>query len=98
MYHVPMLKLAAWNIRGMNDPLKQKELSTLVRVHSLNVVCILETRVRNHNRVRIFNSILPGWDLHHNCMRHLVGFGCAGTQGLLKLLIFYAMIKLFCVT
>ena len=46
--------------------LKQTELSTSVRVHSLNVVCILETRVRIHNRVRIFNSILPGWELHHN--------------------------------
>ena len=60
-----MIKLAAWNIRGMNDPLKQKELSTFVRVHSLSVVCILVTRVRIHNKVRIFNSILPGWELHH---------------------------------
>ena len=61
-----MIKLAAWNTRGMNDPLKHRELSTLVKVHSLNVVCILETRVRIHNRVRIFNSILPGWEMHHN--------------------------------
>ena len=61
-----MIKLASWNIRGMNDPLKQKELRSLVRDHSLNVVCILETRVRRHNSVRIFNSILPGWELHHN--------------------------------
>ena len=66
MYLVPMIKLVAWNTRGINDPLKQKELSMLVRVHSLSVLCIPETRVRNHNRVRIFNSILPGWDLHHN--------------------------------
>ena len=61
-----MIKLAARNIRGMNDSLKQKELSTLVRAHSLSVVCILETRVRIHNRIRIFNSILPGWEMHHN--------------------------------
>ena len=38
MFLVPMIKLAAWNIRGMNDPLKQKELSTFVRVNSLSVV------------------------------------------------------------
>ena len=50
----------------MNDSLKQKELSMLVRAHSLSVVCILETRVRIHNRVRNFNSILPGWEMHHN--------------------------------
>ena len=38
----------------------------ILRVDSLSVVCILETRVRIHNRVRIFNSTLPGWELHHN--------------------------------
>ena len=41
-------------------------LSTLVRVHSLSVVCILKTRVRINNRVRNLNSILLGWELHHN--------------------------------
>ena len=61
-----MIKLVAWNIRGLNDPLMQKELSTFVRVHSLSVVCILEARVRNSNKDIIFNSILPGWGLLHN--------------------------------
>ena len=68
-----MIKLAAWNIRRLNDPLKQKELSTFVRVHCLSVVYILETRVRNQNRDRIFNSILPGWSLHHNYEHALLG-------------------------
>ena len=68
-----MIKLASWNIRGMNDPLKQKELRSLVRDHSLSVVCILETRVRSHNSVRIFNSILPGWELHHNYEHSKIG-------------------------
>ena len=58
-----MIKLATWNIRGLNDPLNKKELSMFFRVHPLSVVCILETRVRNSNKDRIFNAILPGWGL-----------------------------------
>ena len=61
-----MIKLAAWNIRGLNDSLKQKEMSAFVRVHYLSVVCILETRVRASNKDKIFTSILPGWGLLHN--------------------------------
>ena len=68
-----MIKLVAWNIRGLNDPLKQKELSVFVRVHSLSVVCILETRVRNSNKDRIFTSILPGWGWLHNYDHALLG-------------------------
>ena len=61
-----MIKIAAWNIRGLNDPLKQKELSTFVWVHSFSVVVIMETHVRSSNKDRIFNSILHGWGLLHN--------------------------------
>ena len=68
-----MIKLAAWNIRGLNDPLKEKELSAFVRVHFLSVVCILETRVRTSNTDIIFSSILPGWGLLHNYDHALLG-------------------------
>ena len=68
-----MIKIAAWNIRGLNDPLKKKELSTFVRVHSLSVICILETRVRNSNKDKIFTSILSGRGLLHNYEHALLG-------------------------
>ena len=41
--------------------------------HSLSVVCILETRVRNSNKDRIFTSILPDWGLLHNYDHALLG-------------------------
>ena len=68
-----MIKLTAWNIRGLNDPLKQKELKSFVRVHSLSVVCLLETRIRESNKDRIFTSIFPGWNLLHNYDHALLG-------------------------
>ena len=68
-----MIKLAAWNIRGLNDPLKQTELKSFVRVHSLSVVCLLETRIRESNKDRIFTSIFPGWNLLHNYDHALLG-------------------------
>ena len=99
MYPVPMIKLATWNIRGMNDSLKQKELSTLVRARSLSVVCILETRVRIHNRVRIFNSILPGWEMHHNYEHAALGrIWVCWNPRVVKMVDICVMIKLFCVT
>ena len=68
-----MIKLAAWNIRGLNDPLKKKEIRSFVRVHSISVVCILETRVKSSNMDRICASILPGWGLIHNYDHALLG-------------------------
>ena len=68
-----MVKFASWNIRGLNDPLKQKEVRSFVEFHVLDFVCILETRVRASNKDRIFNSILPGWKLFHNYYHALLG-------------------------
>ena len=68
-----MIKLAAWNIRGLNDPLKQKEMGTFFRVHSLSVVGILETRVSASNKDKIFTSIFSGWGLLHNYDHALLG-------------------------
>ena len=41
--------------------------------HELDLVCILETRVRFSNKDRIFNSILPGWSFFHNYDQALLG-------------------------
>ena len=68
-----MVKFASWNIRGLNDPLKQKEVHSFLESHALDFVCILETRVRPSKKDRIFNSILPGWRLFHNYDHALLG-------------------------
>ena len=61
-----MVKFASWNIRGLNDPLKQREVRSFVKFHALDFICLLETRVRTPNRDRIFSSLFSGWRLFHN--------------------------------
>ena len=68
-----MAKFATWNIRGLNDPLKQKEVRSVVISNDLDFVCILETWVRVSNKDRIFNSLLLGWRLFHNYDHALLG-------------------------
>ena len=68
-----MVKFASWNIRGLNDPLKQIEVRSFVKSHALDFVCILETRVRVSNKDRIFSSIFPGWKLFHNYDHAVLG-------------------------
>ena len=73
MYVFPMVKFSSWNIRGLNDPLKQKEVRFFVESQALDFVCILETRVRAPNKDRIFTTIFPGWRMFHNYDHGLLG-------------------------
>ena len=68
-----MVKFSTLNIRGLNDPLRPKEVRSFVVSHDLDFVCILETRVRASNKDRIFNSLLPGWRPLHNYDHALLG-------------------------
>ena len=68
-----MVKFASWNIRGLNDPLKQKEVRSFVESHDLDFACILETRVRVSNKDRILNSLFLGWRPFHNYDHALLG-------------------------
>ena len=68
-----MVKFATWNIRGLNGPLKQKEVRSFVMSNDLDFVCMLETWVRVSNKDRIFNALLPGWRLFHNYDHALLG-------------------------
>ena len=68
-----MVKFTSWNIRGLNDPLKQREVRSFVKSQALEFICLVETRVRASNRDRIFSSLLPGWRLFHNYEHALLG-------------------------
>ena len=68
-----MVKFASWNIRGLNDPLKQREVSSFVKSQALEFICLVETWVRAPNRDRIFSSVFPGWKLFHNYEHALLG-------------------------
>jgi hypothetical protein len=41
---------ACWNIRGLNDPLKQGEVRKLISEHHVSLCGLVETRVKECNK------------------------------------------------
>ena len=90
-----MVKFASWNIRGLNDPLKQREVRSFVKFHALDFICLLETRVRAPNRDRIFSSLFPGGDFSITMsMLSLVESGFVETLRRSALILFIPWTKL----
>lgn len=67
------MKFISWNVRGLNNPLKQKEISKMVVRLKLSIICLVETRVQQENSKKIVDSMLPGWNFFHNYSKHLLG-------------------------
>lgn len=53
-------------MRGLNDPLKQKEVKQLVRKYNLSLIGLLEHKIKEPNSNRILNSMLPNWSFANN--------------------------------
>ena len=67
--------IASWNIRGLNDPKKQKEIVNFCRDCRISLLCISETKVKPPNVQRIWTHILPTWRLEaHQSGRLWVGW------------------------
>ncbi|XP_050238208.1 uncharacterized protein LOC126687695 [Mercurialis annua] len=61
------MKYATWNIRGLNEPLKQAEVKRLLAKNNIDLAGIIETRVRFANRDKVWRKMnLQGWDKIHN--------------------------------
>ena len=54
------------HIRGLNDPLKQKEVVGRVRELKINLVCLIETRVKENKMNAIISRHFQGWQMVHN--------------------------------
>lgn len=62
-----MIKLGAWNIRGLNDLLKQKEVRSLILVNNFSLMGVVETKVRFENLQSTISHYFPmGWSSVHN--------------------------------
>ena len=53
--------LASWNVRGVNEPHKQKEVSSLIRKHSISLLGLNETRTQSSKHLSIIHAICPSW-------------------------------------
>lgn len=59
-----MIKWCSWNVRGLNDPVKRRAMGDFLRLASVEVCCLLETRVRNAN----FSSLLARFGAKWRCV------------------------------
>jgi exonuclease III len=62
-----------WNIRGLNHPSKQKEVKSMIQRHNISLVCLIETKVQEHNADRVKSCIVPEWDYVANYNCHFLG-------------------------
>ena len=50
------MKIFVWNVRGFNNSLKQTKVIVKIRRLDANLVCLLETRVKQQNMQDILNK------------------------------------------
>ncbi|KAJ9536686.1 LOW QUALITY PROTEIN: hypothetical protein OSB04_un000159 [Centaurea solstitialis] len=55
-------KFACWNIRGMNSRIKQKEVQDTIRLHSLSLIAVIETRLQSDNIGKVCNDTFGSWN------------------------------------
>lgn len=53
--------ISTWNIRGINQPLKQKELRHFLQKNKVDVMGVVETRVKVHKTGNILQKMVPDW-------------------------------------
>lgn len=61
-----LLNICAWNVRGLNDSGKQKEVANFLRKEKINIVGLLETKMLKSHHVSILNHVLHNWESHIN--------------------------------
>ncbi|KAL0302133.1 UNVERIFIED_CONTAM: hypothetical protein Scaly_3041200 [Sesamum calycinum] len=56
-----MIKVASWNVRGLNGFDHQRAVEQLVRVHKISFIGLIETRVSQINVQRVRRNLLLNW-------------------------------------
>lgn len=64
--YINPLHFGCWNMRGLNDPIKQKEVRFFVNKNKLSLLGLVEHKIKESNSSRILKSMLPFWDFAHN--------------------------------
>lgn len=55
-----------WNTRGLNDPIKQKEVKSFVNKNKLSLLGLLEHKIKEDFASRIIKFVCPQWDFVNN--------------------------------
>jgi hypothetical protein len=68
-------------VRGLNHPSKQIEVRRIVKEKKIKLVCLIETRVKDHKAGAIVASLFPDWGFCFNYENIFwAEFGCAGIR------------------
>lgn len=55
-----------WNLRGLNDPLKQREAKKWVFNNKLSLVGLIEHKIKEPNVSKVVSTMLPHWNFVSN--------------------------------
>lgn len=55
-----MSSIFAWNMHVFNKPCKQKAVQYWVKAVKLSFLCLIETKVKEENFQKVFNTTFPG--------------------------------------
>lgn len=58
--------LLSWNVRGLNEPLKIKEVKQVIQHHLVNNCALFETRVRSTNCLKVQKKFGDQWSWVNN--------------------------------
>jgi exonuclease III len=47
-----------WNVRGLNHPSKQQEVRSMIKLHRIGLICLVETRVKENKAESIRSAIV----------------------------------------
>jgi hypothetical protein len=67
------MKILVWNVRGLNNPFKQREIRKMLRRLKISLFCLVETCVKFDKADAIKEFLVPGWDWFHNYSTHYLG-------------------------
>ena len=65
-YFLMLLNICAWNVKCLNDPVKQKAVAKFLSKEDIHVPSLLETKVLNANHSSVFNHVLYNCACHSN--------------------------------
>lgn len=51
------MNIYAWNVRGMNDPVKVVEINNFLSTNNISVVALVETKIKEKNSKKIQKKI-----------------------------------------
>ena len=67
------MKIACWNVRGMNSPKRQQDVRSIVQKNNIALIGLVETKVRRENSSSIMQNLMEGWQMLQNYQYHSGG-------------------------